>query len=1112
MADMESYDPLGSVEIISSENAQELETGMTTSASYDPLGSTEIISSPNVDSNRPINGQVKPEKYFPLRGWEQDVAKVSSTLYAAARLGLDMIPYASYLAPSKRDEFMSLSQQEQTAALLYEALGAALWGKGEVLAKGIGAVAKPIGSEIVKPILSYGARKTGLASLGRMISGQSKAVAEIIPYEDAAKAINSRTKSAKISPYSYAEDVKGRLLRRGLTDDEAEATVGALTGDEAALTKHVMESAYEGKELSEAFKKTTDWQKGRLYPQRILKDSVKKAYDFDILQGKHYGKQFETMLNREVLHAKPAKNTTKAVFETHARRVFPDKMGEGGKLDFGDFTPEQMGNIMLDMVENKGVAWSATYPKTMATLRPARVVFGSGEKALGTLTNIQIPVKGALGRTNRNYFNHSLLFAKMLEQRGAYQEVIIKETGEFSVKRAKWLTNKVLDEAYQGIRQLDEFSTMARKAAKSGDDTLIGEMKSQVSKTMSGMSKEAQILLSTWQSYSDHLYVEHVKLEIPRLFSKAGLTRLGQSKLDELMTGPEGLSYELDNLFSSMSQASPTEKMAGMRQLLTGVRKRLDAPEGNHPYFRDKGDKLVNTLKRLDNSLDLDQRNGFLNYYENYVARVSQHEDILLQKWRGGLFKGRQAFHTKIRELEKLKGEPVSFGQMIEARTMAHAKEHYLYDELDKVVKFTEKLPPAWVEYTEGYLGGVLGTPTLGDYKVAMFLTKTVGGVERLIGKEGLWSEQRTMDLAYSMQKLSYLGALGFKPFSALRNLFQPLMTVPADLGGVKDLGSLVSGIKWSANPKNVAYLKQLGLIEEYLPEIYLRPKILGQSKLDSVYDMGLWMFKTSDRWSRYAAGGAAHQKWEKILKGFQGKVSPEDVTTFGKKLRLGGRYEWDRANIEDLLYRGKLSEAKATFIKSVVGDTQYLYGVADAPVALRKYGVVGRTGFQFQSWWMNYGQLLEKWMTTGESPGQKAERIFTAMLSQGLAYSMMEPIWGKQSALKASFLGPFPSEFNEFLVPPTWKPVYHAVSSILNIQNPEVSERHAKAVLSTGAIFIPGSSQGFSTFKGAQKEGFPGFAKSIVGMKPVSAAMQDEDEEEINISREERDIRRDEE
>ena len=121
---------------------------------------------------------------------------------------------------------------------------------------------------------------------------------------------------------------------------------------------------------------------------------------------------------------------------------------------------------------------------------------------------------------------------------------------------------------------------------------------------------------------------------------------------------------------------------------------------------------------------------------------------------------------------------------------MAQARELHLYDTLSDVVDFTKNLPASWKDYTEHYISGVLGIPAEMDHRVAQLLTKSVGKLERLAGKEGIWTEYRALNLAHTINNLTYLGGLGFKPFSAMRNLFQPLLMVPADLGGLKDLGT----------------------------------------------------------------------------------------------------------------------------------------------------------------------------------------------------------------------------------------------------------------------------------------------------------------------------------
>ena len=253
---------------------------------------------------------------------------------------------------------------------------------------------------------------------------------------------------------------------------------------------------------------------------------------------------------------------------------------------------------------------------------------------------------------------------------------------------------------------------------------------------------------------------------------------------------------------------------------------------------------------------------------------------------------------------------------------------------------------------------------------------------------------------------------------------------------------------------------------------------------LEGTRDVGMWMFKGSDRFNRYVTGGAANLKWNDAMKKYGTTLEPKSVNAFAKKIALSKRRPWKEAEIEDLLMRGKVEEAKAAYVNDVIADTQYLYGAAEAPTALRRYGAIGRTGAIFQSWWMNYGSLLHKWMVTGVSPGAKAERVITAMVSQSMAYMLMEPMWGGRTAMRTVGLGPFPKEFNEYLLPPAWSIAFHAAAAVVSIQSPEVSSRQAKAVLDSSMILLPGGLQIKSFYRGYKDDEWEGFSKAILKFK----------------------------
>ena len=1052
-----------------------------------------------------MTSEIKPEvrkKELPLRDWEKALAEKTPSGYAAMRVFLeDLAPYvaipytipliyAKYALPSRRDEFLELDQEDQTRVLLYDALAVSILARWKELAGGVA--------------LAYrGMLKKPLGAVGKKlrIFAKPKEV-QVVPYEDAVKGLGDLLGPDRIRAYSYKEEIKKRLANKKFGKDEADAVASSLvSGDEGRLLSAIIERKYAGKDMTKAFEEATYWRKGAPYPRKVLKEGLKGEMAEEKLRESFYRRQFEDVLLKEIYRAKAKPKTVELIFKAHSKRVFPEAW-EAGELGFKDITPHQMNNILLDMLENKATSWQIAHPSLMASLKPARVVFGAGERVLGTRINIQLPISGSLSRTNRYNFNGGLLFAKMMEQRGAYRSVKIKPTGEFRVKKAKWLTPAVQDEAHKILRELDDLAGQARRMTKGEAQELYSKMEEIGGEASGG----AKILIDTWQSYSDNfLYSDYAKTMIPKIFRKAGMTELGQSQIDRMMSGPSGLNYEIDKLFSSLANKNPTEKITGMKEILKKARARLDFEGDIHPYFdftktelgrelRGKFKKLnlreqtAFHLKEIEKALSW-KKGGFLRYLDNYTTRISQNENILLQRLRSVSLGRQSAFFTKVRQLEKMKGEPVDFGSMVGIRTMAQAKQLHLYDTLGEVITYAESLPPAWVRYTDTYLTGILGKPSVSDELLAHFFTRTYGGLERLMGGEGLWDARRVINLAYTLNNMAYLGGLGFKPFSAVRNLFQTLLTTPVDMGGLKDLGRLVQGWKWAFNPKNRAYIRQIGAIAEFAPEIHLRPRFLAKGKvlfgkelptLEGTRDAGLWMFRGADRWNRYTTGGAAFKKWDAVL----GKWGTKDLELTSRKLGLGKRYDWMEAEIKDLMSRGKLGEAKATYIKDIIADTQYLYGVAEAPTILRQFGAIGRTATIFQSWWMNYGTLLHKWMTTGVGPGPKIERLFTMMICQSMAYMIMEPMWGAATARRSTFLGSFPKEFNEFLLPPSWSPVYHAGAAIMNIQSPEVSSRHAKAVLDSAMIMIPAGLQMKAFYRGAKEEGFEGFSKAILRLK----------------------------
>jgi len=431
---------------------------------------------------------------------------------------------------------------------------------------------------------------------------------------------------------------------------------------------------------------------------------------------------------------------------------------------------------------------------------------------------------------------------------------------------------------------------------------------------------------------------------------------------------------------------------------------------------------------------------------------------------------------------------------MVAQRTYGQAKEIMLFDGLEKVVRFTKTLPKTLEEASGHFIARALNRPSRTDMKVAAWLEQSVGALERAFGKTGDWDAYRVLDMAQKTNDLIYMGGIGFKPFSALRNLFQVPLLVPTDLGGPRAFKDLLFGLQRAMKQEFREEVRQMGIIAEFAPEIHMRPSPLNIGKdlvfnlrsptMRGLRDSSMWMFQKADRWNRYWTAGAAANRWDSSLSKIGGELGPQKVNNFMRNLRVQSREPYVAEKIEDLLERGLYREARTLYIQDVVADTQYLYGVLDAPQALGKFGGVGRSAFIFQSWWMNFGSAISKWLQGGKL-SDKTLNMVNFMMSSAIVEQMMEPMWGRKRALLSVGLGPFPHQFNEFMIPPAWLPIYHTMAGLSSATfDPKASERHLQGLLRAGTMFVPGGLQIKSTITETVKKGFPGFLGSMIGKK----------------------------
>ena len=92
--------------------------------------------------------------------------------------------------------------------------------------------------------------------------------------------------------------------------------------------------------------------------------------------------------------------------------------------------------------------------------------------------------------------------------------------------------------------------------------------------------------------------------------------------------------------------------------------------------------------------------------------------------------------------------------------------------------------------------------------------------------------------------------------------------------------------------------------------------------------------------------------------------------------------------------------------------------------------------------------------------------------------------------------LGPLPTEFNEFAIPPTFAPIYYSLASVLQTVNQageytatgewdgSAITRRLKALGRSTFMFLPAGQFVEQSVKRSLDEGWQGFAKSLIGAR----------------------------
>jgi len=698
-------------------------------------------------------------------------------------------------------------------------------------------------------------------------------------------------------------------------------------------------------------------------------------------------------------------------------------------------------------------------------LYPIRFVLGAGEKTYRTFSQVYRKIESATKLKNKGLADNISRFYEILEEGG-----LMTKTKRGRFKPIPQLTGRVKNLAYAAITKADDIHEAVRQGAMTVEagTSAINQLTANISKSELPIVRR---LMDAHYEYFDHLYAQHTKWKMRNIFDEAGVTATGTDSLDIIFK--ESIDPNIKRMFASGNGLTPTDKVLGVQELLGHLKNEAMSMPG---MFRTQ-----EGMRQAMALLEYKAEGGVMDYLGGYATRLVK-KDFQMQDISLNLMASmKDPFYTQPRSATQAIGRAETFDSMIYLRTNAQAKEMYYNKSLREVAAFTKDLPNDYKSYISHWIARLHGIPSQVDHSLARVFNNVL---------PGKWDARRIFNMTKTVNDFTYMGILGLKPFSAMRNLFQPAITLTPTLGKgfFKGWEHMLKGYSKLRDPEMIGYLNSIGVITDYAPELMrmsnvfkiprsvkIGGKTLTMPTIDAVRDTTMWMFSGSDRLNRYVSGSAAVLQWDAGMTAARkaaGELTGKNVGAFMKATGADKRGAWIQSEVRDLLSRGSIDRAKASFVTDVVAGSQWLYGPLDAPIITQTFGSVGRQMAVFQSWWVHYGANIEQWARTGRGPGGAPERMLSWAMSSAVVATAMSGVWGTGTAKRSTFFGPIISAgskmgdpYSAVLMVPAWRPVIQAAELAIKAgqliggaSEKELSavKRQSKALLQTSFNFIP--------------------------------------------------------
>jgi hypothetical protein len=401
------------------------------------------------------------------------------------------------------------------------------------------------------------------------------------------------------------------------------------------------------------------------------------------------------------------------------------------------------------------------------------------------------------------------------------------------------------------------------------------------------------------------------------------------------------------------------------------------------------------------------------------------------------------------------------------------------------------------------------GIPSEVDRKLAQSIKhgfkKVPKGIPILSEYAHNFTNNDWMKVSVFFNDMPYLAHLGLRPFSAMRNLLQPMLTTGPMIGnrwlarGYHDAGTNRLLTKW---------IRDNGLLQQSLGEYEMRLS-LSPRKLDQFGKFMMGMFRKTDEINRFASGLGMRAKFDHFFKQADkyvkigraqvrtleleqfytniklrrfGATTRKDVRNLGRAYKAAveiQEYEFPvgserYAKLMDTIKRftgskkidpvATMEKMRVKIVREAIGNTQWLYGKEHAPIFTHAAGFVGRQMGVYQTWWLNYAQMMKRFMF--DYPSKIGGSRDFAPIGMWAANNIMIGLafvglgWEATKVFKTVALGPFPTELP--IDPPGVQPFRHAAQAFGNLffrMDPEAAEKNMSTALRRAwDNWVPGS------------------------------------------------------